>query len=65
VRELGQQAALPAIGFLSPFALATELQRGNHVWAPWCPDRPSLVELTRGRGVRKDIVQGMARQEGT
>jgi hypothetical protein len=33
--ELSQQADLPDIGFLSPFALATELKRGNHVLTQW------------------------------
>jgi hypothetical protein len=31
VVELGQQADFPDIGFLRPFALATELKRGNHL----------------------------------
>jgi hypothetical protein len=30
VVELGQQADVPDIGCLSPFAFATELERGNH-----------------------------------
>jgi hypothetical protein len=31
VVELGQQANFPDIGFLSPFALTTELESRNHV----------------------------------
>jgi len=33
--ELSQQADFTDIGFLSPFALATELKRGNHLLTQW------------------------------
>jgi hypothetical protein len=35
VVELGQQADFPDIGGLSPFALATELKRCDHVLTQW------------------------------
>ena len=35
VVELSQQADFPDIGFLRPFALATELERRNHLLTQW------------------------------
>ena len=41
--ELSQQAYLSDIGLLRTFALATELQSGDHLLAQWCHDRPPLL----------------------
>lgn len=41
--ELSQQAYLADIGLLRTFALATELQSGDHLLAQWCHDRPPLL----------------------
>lgn len=40
---LRQQADLWDRGLLSTFALATELQSGDHVLAQWCHARPPLL----------------------
>ena len=41
--KLSQQAYLADRGLLRTFALATELQSGNHVLAQWCHARPPLA----------------------
>ena len=41
--QLREQAYLSDRGLLRTFALATELQSGNHVLAQWCHDRPPLL----------------------
>ena len=41
--ELSQQADLTDIGFLSPFALATELKRGDHVVTQWGHERSPFL----------------------
>ena len=63
--ELSQQAALADRGLLRTFALTAELQAAIICWRsgvmtglPCCVDELSMC-------VRKDIVQGMARQEGS
>ena len=43
VVELSQEPNLSDIGLLSPLALATELQSGDHLLAQWCHDMPPLV----------------------
>jgi hypothetical protein len=42
-RELSQQADLTDRGFLRPFALATELKRGDHVLTQWGHERSPFV----------------------
>ena len=42
VVALSQQADLADRGLLGTFALATELESGEHVLAPWCHARPPL-----------------------
>jgi len=41
--KLSEQAYLSDRGLLRTFALATELQSGNHLLAQWCHDRPPLL----------------------
>ena len=41
--ELSQEPNLTDIALLRTFALATELQSGDHVLAQWCHDRPPLA----------------------
>jgi hypothetical protein len=41
--ELSQQADFPDIGFLRPFAFATELKRRNHVLTQWGHEMPPFV----------------------
>ena len=43
VVELGQQADFPDIGFLSPFALATKLECGQHLLTQWSHEMSPFV----------------------
>jgi hypothetical protein len=43
VVELSQQADFPDLSFLSPFALATELKRRNHVLTQWAHEISPFV----------------------
>jgi hypothetical protein len=43
VGELGQQADFPEIGGRRPFALATELKRGDHVLTQWGHERSPCI----------------------
>jgi hypothetical protein len=40
--ELSQEPPLTDLGLWRTFALATELQSGDHLLAQWCHDRPPL-----------------------
>jgi hypothetical protein len=43
VVQLGQQADFPDIGFLGPFALATEVEGRNHLLTQWAHETSPFV----------------------